>query len=99
MLAGFMIVFNALFYLWLAETPFFGSYVVLNAKACAIILRLLGEGAEAIETMVRSSRFSLNIKHGCDAVQASAFFVFAMLASPSPGAVRECICTMQMDLL
>ena len=76
-------LFNALFYAWLIKTAFFDAYLGLNAEACAVVLRWFGESAAATGTQLASPRYSLEIKHGCDAIQASAFFVFAMLAFPS----------------
>jgi len=77
-------VFNVLFYIWLAKTPSFESYLHFNAEICARLLGWLGEQATAEGTTIRSPRFPLEIRHGCDAIQPSAFFVFAMLATPAP---------------
>jgi exosortase/archaeosortase family protein len=89
LLTGLMIGFNAVFYLWLAESSFFTGYLSLNARACAWVLRLLGEDAAASETLLTSPRFGLELKHGCDALQPSAFFIFAMLASPVARPLRQ----------
>ncbi len=48
------------------------------------MLRVLGDDAAAKGTSITSSRFALDVKRGCDAIQASAFFVFGVLASPAP---------------
>lgn len=76
--------FNAVFYLWLSRGDLFESYLNLNAEASAAVLRLFGDRATVTGTSILGSRFSLDIKRGCDAIQASAFFVFGVLASPVP---------------
>ena len=81
-LVGLMGVFNLLFYYWISEGGFFEGYLALNADAGAAILNLFGEDASAIGTNLSSSRFAVDIKRGCDGLQASVFFAFAVLASP-----------------
>ncbi|NOT01966.1 MAG: archaeosortase/exosortase family protein [Phycisphaerales bacterium] len=89
-LAGMTIAFNAFFYLYLSHTGVFESYLNLNARASAAIMRMVGDDATADGTTIHTSRFSLAIKKGCDAIQASAFFVFIVLASPvAAGRVRR----------
>jgi exosortase/archaeosortase family protein len=82
LLGGSMVAFNAVFYLWLAESRIFEVYLSLNTRVCALLLRLFGESAAATGTLLASPRFRLEIRQGCDAIQPTAFFVFAMLASP-----------------
>ena len=82
LLVLFMVGFNALFYVWISPAESFQEYLTLNAEASAVILRLLGDDATAAGVSVGSSRFSVNIKRGCDALQVSAFFIFAVLAWP-----------------
>ncbi len=59
------------------------AYMRLNAKVSAGILNVFGEGATARGTSVSSSRYSVDIAHGCDAVEPSALFVAAVLAFPA----------------
>lgn len=75
-------VFNSLFYLWFSKGHLFASYLGLNAEFCAMALRVLGDDATVIGTSIVASRFSLDISLGCDGIQSSAFFAFAVLASP-----------------
>lgn len=82
-LALLMLVFNVVFHAWISEADFFNRYLSLNARISAAIVNALGEEATVTGLGLTSDRFSLQIKRGCDAIQASAFFVFAMLASPS----------------
>ncbi len=78
-----MVGFNACFYLWIGTSSFFQSYLHLNAEVVARMLRVFGDNATASGKSVTSPRFSLSLAVGCDAIQASAFFVFIVLASPS----------------
>ncbi len=84
LLTGLMILFNAFFYLYLSKADIFESYLRLNAQASAAILRLLGNGAKASGTAINAPAFSMTIRTGCDAIQASAFFVLIVLSSPVP---------------
>ena len=83
LLAGFIALFNAFFYLWLVKSDFFEGYLNINARVTAVILNLFGDDARAAGSSVASSQFSLQIRMGCDALQSSVFFAFAVLASPS----------------
>lgn len=89
LLAALMAVFNVLFEAWLAHREFFHKYLIVNAKLSAAVLRLFGDDATASGQSVISSRYSLSIREGCDAIQASAFFVFAVLVFPSAVSLRS----------
>lgn len=82
LLAGLFILFNIAFYGWISESGWFNKYLALNARASIPLIRTFEPDAVADGNMIRSARFPLEIKHGCDALQPTAFFVFAMLASP-----------------
>ena len=84
LLGVWMAAFNALFVLWLAPAQSFQSYLRLNAEASAAVLHALGDDATVSGTSIISSRFSLSIQRGCEAIQVSAFFIFAVLAWPVP---------------
>jgi len=77
-----MIVFNAFFRMWLCDTAIFVSYLEINARVCATILGWLGESAGVTGVTVSSPTYSLEIRHGCDAIQPIAFYIFLMLVSP-----------------
>ncbi len=81
-LAGCMVVFNAWFFLSFAKSETFQSYLAINAEASAFVLRLFGEQATAVGLQVSSARYSVNIRRGCEAIQVSTFFIFAVLAWP-----------------
>ncbi len=74
--------FNVYFYVWFSKSEAFASYLHLNAEVSGVILRVFGESVSVAETSISTPRFALNIKRGCDAIQASVFFVFLVLASP-----------------
>jgi len=57
-------------------------FLVMNANWTGAILRTLGEEAHVQGRVVASPRFSLEVSHGCDAVQPTALFVSAMIATP-----------------
>ncbi len=82
LLAVGVLGFNALFLLWISTSEFFEAYLHVNAEASGAVLELLGDEASVNGASIATPRFSLTIKSGCDAIQASAFFVFAVLASP-----------------
>ncbi len=56
---------------------------VVNAKASAAIMNIAGENATVRETTISSARYSVNIAHGCDAIEPIALFVAAVLAFPA----------------
>lgn len=80
-LGGLTLAFNALFYLWVSEQPFFEAYLNLNARASAAFLNFFGDNVRVTGTSLSSPRYALDIKSGCDGLQSSAFFVLAVLAS------------------
>jgi exosortase/archaeosortase family protein len=54
-----------------------------NAEVSTAILNLFGEGATTDKSSISSSRYSINIAHGCDAIEPAALFVAAVLAFPA----------------
>jgi len=77
-----MLVFNVLIYREFAAGRLLSSYLTLNARISAAVIRLLGEDAVAVHSSIVSRGLNMEIRAGCDAIQASAFFVFVVLASP-----------------
>jgi exosortase/archaeosortase family protein len=61
----------------------------LNAHVSAAILRLLGVDASAAEATISSSRFSVRIWAGCDALEPFGLYTAAVLASPVPVLFRS----------
>ncbi len=56
---------------------------VVNAKTSAVLMNIFGEGAAVRDTTISSARYSVNIAHGCDAIEPIALFVAAVLAFPA----------------
>ncbi len=77
-----MILFNVFFYIGVSEESLFGSYLNLNAKLSVAFINIFGDQATATGTLISSPRFSLAVAPGCDGIQASAFFIIAVLAVP-----------------
>ncbi len=84
-----LIAFNWFFYAWLSNpdepawSAFFDGYLAVNAETTASVLRYFGEqGVWVDDVTIRSPRFSLGIKRGCDAIQPAVFFAFFIAASP-----------------
>lgn len=82
LLAGLTVLFNAAFYLWIAQSAPFKAYLGLNARISAAVMNVFGASAQAKGTLLSTPVFMLEVKEGCDALQPTAFFIFAMLASP-----------------
>lgn len=62
----------------------FSSYQHFNATLSGVILTLLGQDIKVIKDTISSPAFSVNIRHGCDAVEPTALFIFAVIAFPAP---------------
>ncbi len=89
--AGFVVTFVVLMGMFYAitfidfmEFTALPAYMRANARASTVILNVFGEGATTQGTSVRSSRYSVDIRHGCDAIEPSALFIAAVLAFPAP---------------
>ena len=77
-------VFYAITFIPYLERKVLPGLQEVNARASAALLNVFGEGAQAIDTNITSKRYSVNIKHGCDAIEPIALFVAAVLAFPAP---------------
>ncbi len=75
-------LFYGLTFVPVLNKRFLPYYMEFNARASAGILSVLGEGASANGTAVVSARYSVDIRHGCDAIEPSALFIAAVLAFP-----------------
>ena len=82
LLAGTFLLFLGAFHFWIAQSIWFTRYLELNARLSAVVLRAFGTDARAEGVQLRGDESGLEIKHGCDALQPTAFFVIAMLSSP-----------------
>jgi len=54
------------------------------ARAAAALLGLLGEPVSVAGTVIRSSRFSVEIENGCNGIETALLFGSAVLAFPAP---------------
>ncbi len=77
-----MAVFYSITFIPYVSNDLLPAYTRLNARISVGVLNLFGEEAAAKGTAVSSTRFSVDIRHGCDAVAPSALFIAAVLAFP-----------------
>ena len=88
----FLIIFGVLlvvFYVFIAFSQLYDKRFVplhlhLIAKASGYVLAILGWDITVIGNSIHSPGFSANIIRGCDAVEAIALYVCAVLAFPLP---------------
>jgi len=88
----FLFIFGillALFYVFIAFSPFYIKKIVpshhqLIARVSGGLLDVLGQDTTVRRKSIHSSRFSVKIIRGCDAVEAIALYVCAVLAFPLP---------------
>ena len=64
--------------------PFTGQI----AKASGVALRAIGQDVTRAGTMLRSPRFAVNIKNGCNGVEAMVILLAAIVAFPAPWKAR-----------
>ncbi len=77
-------IFYAITFIPVMQRKVLPGLLELNTRASAVVLNIFGEGAEAVDTTLRSRRYSVNIAHGCDAIEPIALFIAAVLAFPAP---------------
>ena len=88
-----------------AQDTVFPSYLRLNARAAGAILGFCGYDITVTGQTIAEPRFAVQIGRGCDAVQPSALFVSAVLASPValsaslPAAIVGTIVLMTINLI
>ncbi len=58
------------------------------AQASGVALNLIGQGIEMKGTVIRNSRFAVNIRNGCNGVETMIIFLAAVVAFPAPWASR-----------
>jgi exosortase/archaeosortase family protein len=88
----FLLIFGvllAVFYVFVAFSSFYNMRFVpwhhrLIAKVSGQVLAILGQDITVTGVSIHSPRFSVNIIRGCDAVEAIALYVCAVLAFPLP---------------
>lgn len=88
----FLLIFGillAVFYVFIAFSPFYSKRFVpahhhLIARTSGYVLAVLGYDITINGASIYSPRFSVKIVRGCDAVEAIALYVCAVLAFPLP---------------
>jgi len=88
----FLLIFGillAMFYVFIAFSSFYSKMFMpwhhhLIAKASGYVLAVLGQEITVSGASIDSPRFSATIIRGCDAVEAIALYVCAVLAFPLP---------------
>jgi len=80
---GLICIFYAL---WI--TPFFQEYIVANvaifyAEISTLFLSIFQQPVKAIGDTLTGTGFSMSIKNGCDAIEAIAILLCAMMIYPS----------------
>lgn len=53
------------------------------ARASALVLRATSERVEVVGTLIRSPRFAIDVKNGCNGIEAMLLLAAAMLAFPA----------------
>jgi exosortase H (IPTLxxWG-CTERM-specific) len=53
------------------------------ASGSAVVLRVVESGVEAVGTVIRSSRFALDVQNGCNGIEAVILLAAAILAFPA----------------
>jgi exosortase H (IPTLxxWG-CTERM-specific) len=87
-----VVILMGLFYAYIIFDPlpslsmnrFFHFYQNLNADISGSLLAYFGHDIRVTGDTISSPDFSVNLRHGCDAVEPTALFVFAVLAFPAP---------------
>lgn len=81
----------ALFY-GLASTPLYDrmlyGYLRANAWLSNLVLTCLGQDSHVLDLTIRSEKFAITVRRGCDAIEPSWFFCAAVLAFPSSGQAK-----------
>src|SRR5688572_5366469 len=75
------------FYVLLALNPV-NDHVVIPftegvTRASAVLLRVIGEKVEVAGTLIRSPQFVIDVKNGCNGLEAMLLLAAAMLAFPA----------------
>ena len=89
LIIGLFVFFISVFYvLWISDfgtKHLFEPIITFYAAASAKILAWLGYNTSVTGgTVIFSPVFNLNIKRGCDAIEATALFIAAVLSFPAP---------------
>ncbi len=80
------------FYLLVAIQPVNDHVVVpfteLLVRVSTVILAAIGEKTQSVGTLIQSPVFAVDVKNGCNGIEAALLLVAAMLAFPATGNQR-----------
>ena len=90
-LIRFVVALGA-FYLLVAIQPVNDHVVVpfteFLVRISTVLLAALGEGAQSSGTIIQSPAFAVDVKNGCNGIEAALLLVAAMLAFPASARQR-----------
>lgn len=84
-LSGFfilMLLFYIFYYSSVYESIFMNPLLSIQAKLSNGILNVLGYDTESQGDIIAGTNFQVSIKNGCDGMEATAIYIFAILAFP-----------------
>jgi len=86
--AAFLVGFYALVAIRPVNDAVVVPFTALLVKVSAGILGLIGERVVTDGTVIRSPLFAVDVKNGCNGIEATLLLVAAMLAFPAPARAR-----------
>lgn len=86
LMVQFIALMLCFYVIWIM--PFFQDTIVANvakgyASISAFSLNVFGNSVQAIDDVLSSSQFTMSIKNGCDAIEAIAILLCAMIIYPT----------------
>jgi exosortase H (IPTLxxWG-CTERM-specific) len=86
--AVFLVGFYALVAIQPVNDAVIVPFTAFLVKISAGILRAIGEAVVTDGTVIRSALFAVDVKNGCNGIEAALLLVSAMLAFPAPAKAR-----------
>ena len=86
--ALFLVAFYALVAIRPVNDAVVVPFTAFLVKISAGVLRALGERVVTDGTVIRSSLFAVDVKNGCNGIEATLLLLAAMLAFPAPPKAR-----------
>ncbi len=81
--AALMVLFYAVSMTQIFDRALY-AYLAANAWLSNAILNGLGQASRVSDITIRSARFAITVRRGCDAVEPACFFGAAVLSFPAP---------------
>ncbi|MBK7410141.1 MAG: archaeosortase/exosortase family protein [Saprospirales bacterium] len=79
---GCMVLFYIFYYSALYRNHLEGPFLHAQASISNLLLRLLGQGTEVFGSSIAGKDFSVDLKNGCDGLEAIAIFISGILIFP-----------------